>query len=145
MKPDRAVMRCTGNRLPRAPARGSRPLRIKPSYPRSTSCLHTLLKNWLNCLNELNIAAATPISRRQSIFAKSNAACTRSRSMASRAPDPCRGMGTVTPERVTVLEPLASQAAISLENALLYADLQQENSERKRAEGTLRAREDGIR
>jgi hypothetical protein len=38
-------------------------------------------------------------------------------------------MGTVTPERVTVLELLASQAAISLENALLYADLQRENSE----------------
>jgi PAS domain S-box-containing protein len=50
-----------------------------------------------------------------------------------------------TPERVTVLELLASQAAISLENALLYADLQQENTERKRAEEALRERENRIR
>ena len=50
-----------------------------------------------------------------------------------------------TPERVTVLELLASQAAISLENALLYTDLQQENSERKRAEETVREREARIR
>jgi signal transduction histidine kinase len=42
-----------------------------------------------------------------------------------------------TSDRVAVLELLASQAAISLENALLYADLQQENSERKRAELAL--------
>jgi PAS domain S-box-containing protein len=50
-----------------------------------------------------------------------------------------------TPERVTVLELLASQAAISLENALLYADLQQENGERKRVEAVLREREARIR
>ncbi|MFM0342074.1 trifunctional serine/threonine-protein kinase/ATP-binding protein/sensor histidine kinase [Paraburkholderia fungorum] len=50
-----------------------------------------------------------------------------------------------TPERVTVLELLASQAAISLENALLYADLQRENSERKLAEEELREREARIR
>ena len=50
-----------------------------------------------------------------------------------------------TPERVAVLELLASQAAISLENALLYTDLQQENSERKRVEATLREREARIR
>jgi PAS domain S-box-containing protein len=50
-----------------------------------------------------------------------------------------------TPQRVTVLELLASQAAISLENALLYTDLQQENSERKRVEDTLREREARIR
>jgi len=50
-----------------------------------------------------------------------------------------------TPQRVTVLELLASQAAISLENALLYTDLQQENSERKRVEETLREREARIR
>ena len=50
-----------------------------------------------------------------------------------------------TPERVTVLELLASQAAISLENALLYADLQRENSERRRAEEALREREARIR
>jgi GAF domain-containing protein len=45
-----------------------------------------------------------------------------------------------TPERVTVLELLASQAAISLENALLYDDLQQENSERARRGGATRSR-----
>jgi len=39
-----------------------------------------------------------------------------------------------------VLEPAAAQAAISLENAGLYTDLQQENSERKRAEEALRRR-----
>ncbi len=54
-------------------------------------------------------------------------------------------MGTVTPDRVTVLELLASQAAISLENALLYADLQRENNERKLAEEELRKREARIR
>src|SRR5216683_5845876 len=42
-----------------------------------------------------------------------------------------------TSERLTVLELLASQAAISLENALLYADLRQENTDRKRAEEAL--------
>ena len=43
-----------------------------------------------------------------------------------------------TPERIAVLELLASQAAISLKNAQLYADLQQENSERNKAEEDLR-------
>ena len=43
-----------------------------------------------------------------------------------------------TPERVTVLEMLASQAAISLENAQLYDEVQQENMERKRAEEAVR-------
>jgi GAF domain-containing protein len=50
-----------------------------------------------------------------------------------------------TPDRVAVLDLLASQAAISLENALLYADLQQENIERKRVEDNLREREAQIR
>jgi PAS domain S-box-containing protein len=50
-----------------------------------------------------------------------------------------------TPTRIAVLRLVASQAAISLENALLYADLQQENSERKRAEEALREREGRIR
>ena len=50
-----------------------------------------------------------------------------------------------TPARMNVLELLASQAAISLENALLYTDLQQENNERKRAEATVREREARIR
>jgi PAS domain S-box-containing protein len=39
-----------------------------------------------------------------------------------------------TSARFAVLNLLASQAAISLENARLYADLQQENADRKRAE-----------
>jgi predicted ATPase/signal transduction histidine kinase len=43
-----------------------------------------------------------------------------------------------TAERVAVLEVLASQAAISLENARLFADAQQENNERLRAEEELR-------
>jgi signal transduction histidine kinase len=46
-----------------------------------------------------------------------------------------------TPARMAVLKLLASQAAISLENACLYTDLQQENSERQRAEEALRQSE----
>ena len=46
-----------------------------------------------------------------------------------------------TVERMSVLELLAAQAAISLENALLYADLQQENVERRRGEEALRESE----
>ena len=46
-----------------------------------------------------------------------------------------------TPARSAVLKLIASQAAISLENAHLYTDLQQENSERRRAEGALRRSE----
>lgn len=46
-----------------------------------------------------------------------------------------------TVDRVAVLELLASQAAISLENARLYAELMEENSERKRAEDKVRASE----
>jgi predicted ATPase/signal transduction histidine kinase len=46
-----------------------------------------------------------------------------------------------TPNRLAMLEMLASQAAISLENAGLYADLQQENIVRKRAEEELRRSE----
>jgi predicted ATPase/signal transduction histidine kinase len=42
-----------------------------------------------------------------------------------------------TPKRLAMLDLLASQAAISLENAGLYADLQQENIIRKRAEDFL--------
>ena len=44
-----------------------------------------------------------------------------------------------TPARLAVLKLLASQAAISLENARLYTDLRQENSDRKRAEEQLQA------
>jgi C4-dicarboxylate-specific signal transduction histidine kinase len=43
-----------------------------------------------------------------------------------------------TPARLSVLELLSSQAAISLENARLYADLVEENRDRKRAEDALR-------
>jgi signal transduction histidine kinase len=43
-----------------------------------------------------------------------------------------------TPDRLAVLELLASQAAIALRNALLYADLQQENRERRKAQEELR-------
>ncbi|RJF96146.1 AAA family ATPase [Noviherbaspirillum saxi] len=50
-----------------------------------------------------------------------------------------------TAQRLTVLQLLAGQAAISLENALLYADLLRENMERKRAEETLRERDARIR
>ena len=49
--------------------------------------------------------------------------------------------GVFTPARSAVLKLLASQAAISLENAYLYTDLQQENSERRRAEEALRRSE----
>ena len=47
--------------------------------------------------------------------------------------------------RIPVLKLLAAQAAIALENARLYADLQQENSERKRAEQALRQSEQRFR
>ncbi|MDI1442592.1 AAA family ATPase [Polyangium sp. 6x1] len=50
-----------------------------------------------------------------------------------------------TADRISMLELLASQSAISLENARLYTQLQQENSERKRAEQALREREARIR
>lgn len=49
-----------------------------------------------------------------------------------------------TPGRQAMLELLASQAAISLENARLYADLVQENAERKRAEEAVRASEQEL-
>ncbi len=50
-----------------------------------------------------------------------------------------------TPARISVLKLLASQAAISLENARLYAQLRQENSERARAEEELRKSEERWR
>jgi predicted ATPase/signal transduction histidine kinase len=53
--------------------------------------------------------------------------------------------GAFTPDRIAVLELLASQAAISLEHAQLYADLQQENIERQRAEDELRRSEVSLR
>jgi PAS domain S-box-containing protein len=53
--------------------------------------------------------------------------------------------GVFTPDRLAVLELLASQAAISLENARLYADLRRENIERSNAEEALRASEERWR
>ncbi|WP_437972278.1 ATP-binding sensor histidine kinase [Sorangium sp. So ce260] len=53
--------------------------------------------------------------------------------------------GAFTPGRLSVIELLASQSAISLENALLYAELEQENAERRRAEQALRATEQAER
>ncbi|MGK3983785.1 AAA family ATPase [Sorangium sp. So ce136] len=46
--------------------------------------------------------------------------------------------GAFTPERALTLDLLASQAASSLENARLYAELSRENAERRRAEEALR-------
>lgn len=48
-----------------------------------------------------------------------------------------RTTGAFTNTRMTFLQLLASQSAISLENARLYAELQRENSERKQAEQEL--------
>ncbi len=52
--------------------------------------------------------------------------------------------GVFTPERITVLELLASQAAISLENARLYNNLKEENSDRQRAEEALQQHRDQL-
>jgi predicted ATPase/signal transduction histidine kinase len=53
--------------------------------------------------------------------------------------------GAFTSDRIALLELLASQAAISLEHAQLYAELQQENIERRRAEKELRRSEASLR
>ena len=50
--------------------------------------------------------------------------------------------GVFTPDRIAVLNVLASQAAISLENARLYSDLQKENAERRQSEAALRRSEE---
>ena len=50
-----------------------------------------------------------------------------------------------TPGRLTVLELLTSQAAISLDNARVYTELAQENSDRRKAEEALRASEERWR
>jgi PAS domain S-box-containing protein len=49
-----------------------------------------------------------------------------------------------TSDRLAVLELLAAQAAISFDNARLYADLSQENTERKKAEEELRRSEGSL-
>jgi PAS domain S-box-containing protein len=53
--------------------------------------------------------------------------------------------GVFTHNACSVLELLASQAAISVQNAVLYAQLQQENIERKRAEEAVCASEERFR
>ncbi|WP_437855138.1 AAA family ATPase [Sorangium sp. So ce363] len=53
--------------------------------------------------------------------------------------------GAFTPGRLSVIELLASQSAISLENATLYSELEQENAERRRAEQALKATEQAER
>jgi PAS domain S-box-containing protein len=50
-----------------------------------------------------------------------------------------------TPARISVLELLSSQAAISIENARLYAELITENRDRKEAERALRASQERWR
>ena len=50
--------------------------------------------------------------------------------------------GVFTTKRLALLELLAYQAAISLDHARLYADLIQENNDRKKAEEALRASEE---
>ena len=50
-----------------------------------------------------------------------------------------------TPGRLAVLELLTSQAAISLDHARVYAELAQENSDRRKAEEALRASEERWR
>jgi predicted ATPase/signal transduction histidine kinase/GAF domain-containing protein len=52
--------------------------------------------------------------------------------------------GVFSPRRTVVLELLASQAAISLENARLYTELVDENNERRRAEAALRDSEASL-
>ncbi len=53
--------------------------------------------------------------------------------------------GAFTPARLAVIEHLAAQAAISLQNARLYADLAQENAVRRQTEAALRESEARIR
>ncbi|WP_437965928.1 AAA family ATPase [Sorangium sp. So ce260] len=52
--------------------------------------------------------------------------------------------GAFTPGRLSVVELLASQSAISLENAMLYAEVEQENAERRRAEQALKANQEML-
>ncbi|HEX2995073.1 MAG TPA: ATP-binding protein, partial [Anaerolineales bacterium] len=55
------------------------------------------------------------------------------------------GADTFTPQRIEVLELLAGQAAIALENAALYQQAQQEIKERKQVEAALRESEQRFR
>jgi predicted ATPase/signal transduction histidine kinase len=49
-----------------------------------------------------------------------------------------------TPDRISVLKLLSSQAAISIENARLYAELITENRDRRKAEDDLRRSEESL-
>ncbi|MBV5316767.1 MAG: AAA family ATPase [Desulfobulbaceae bacterium] len=53
--------------------------------------------------------------------------------------------GAFTSEGIAILKLLAAQAAISLENATLYAALAQENTDRKQAEAALKRSEEKYR
>src|ERR1700751_2098410 len=53
--------------------------------------------------------------------------------------------GVFTSKQLAMLELIASEAAIALEQAHLYAELSQENSERRKAENALRASEERWR
>jgi len=53
--------------------------------------------------------------------------------------------GVFTSKQLAILELIASEAAIALEQAHLYAELSQENSERRKAENALRASEERWR
>ncbi|WP_437284635.1 AAA family ATPase [Sorangium sp. So ce406] len=52
--------------------------------------------------------------------------------------------GAFTPARLSVIELLASQSAISLENAMLFSELEQENAERQRAQQALKANQQMV-
>ncbi len=52
--------------------------------------------------------------------------------------------GLFTPARIALLELLAAQAAISLENAALFDSLRQENAERRRAEEATRRKSEFL-
>lgn len=54
-------------------------------------------------------------------------------------------VGAFTPERIGILESLAGEAAIALENALLYRQAQHEIEERKAAAAALRENEERLR
>jgi PAS domain S-box-containing protein len=53
--------------------------------------------------------------------------------------------GVFTSKQIAILELIASEAAIALDQAHLYAELSQENSERRKAEKALRASEERWR
>ncbi len=52
--------------------------------------------------------------------------------------------GAFTPERIKICQILASQAAISLENVQLYAEMKEEAAQRRKAEETLRSVMEGT-